>query len=227
MNGLDKITDRILAEAQAEADRILAEAQAECERISAAYAARAERLRTELTDEAAREAREYILRAKSTAATNKRNLILRTQGELIDDVFASSLEQLYSMDAEKYAEILAGLLGAALMEQIEAEKYALRLSSEEETVVPDTYEVIMNQRDRDRLGSSVISATKKKLAAKAAPEKLQKLMLSAKTAAIDGGLILRCGDVETNCSLSLIFSELRASLEAEVGRVLFEEKTKI
>ena len=40
MNGLEKITDRILGDAQAEADRILAEAKAERERILADYAAR-------------------------------------------------------------------------------------------------------------------------------------------------------------------------------------------
>lgn len=227
MNGLDKITDRILAEAQSEADRILAQAQAECDRISAAYAARAEQLRSTLQEEASREAREYILRAKSTAATNKRNLLLRTQGELIDGVFSSALEQLCSMDAEKYAQILTGLLCAAFIEQIEAEKYALRLSADEESVEPDVYEVIMNQRDRDRLGAAVLSEAKNKLSAKVDPAKLEKLTLSSKTAGIDGGVILRSGDVETNCSLALIFSELRERLESEVGRVLFEEKTKI
>ena len=66
-----------------------------------------------------------------------------------------------------------------------------------------------------------------KLSAKVDSAKLEKLTLSSKTAAIDGGVILRSGDVETNCSLALIFSELRERLESEVGRVLFEEKTKI
>ena len=34
-NGLNKITDRILAQAKEEADRILAEAEADCEKIRA------------------------------------------------------------------------------------------------------------------------------------------------------------------------------------------------
>ena len=227
MNGLEKITGRILSDARAEADRILAEAQAECDRISAEYTARAEQLRESLTEDASRDAKEYILRAKATAATNRRNLLLRTRGELIDSVFASTLEQVQSMEAEKYAEIQTGLLCAAFLEQMEAERSALRLSSEDETVIPASYEVLMNQRDRDRFGAAVLEAAKKRLVGKVAPENLTKLILSPRTANIDGGLILRCGDVETNCSLSLIFSELRTGLEAEVGRVLFEEKTKI
>lgn len=227
MNGLEKITDRILAEAQKEADRILSEAQAECDRISANYAARAQRISDTYSEETARDAKEYILRAQATAANNKRNLLLQTKGELIDDVFVSTQAQVVAMETEKYAEIQTGLLCAALVDQIEAEKYALRFSADDDTVVPESYEVIMNLRDRDRLGATVIDAAKKKLAAKIDPEKLERLTLSSKTAAIDGGLILRCGDVETNCSLSLIFAELRERLEAEVGRALFEEKNKI
>lgn len=227
MNGLDKITERILAEAQAEADKILSEAQAECDRISADYAARAEQIRNTLTEEAMRDAREYIMRAKSTAATNKRNLLLQTRGALLDEVFVSTLEQMHGMEAEKYAEIQVGLLCAAFTEQLEAERLALRLSSEDGEVEPEGYEVVMNLRDRDRLGAAVLAAAKKRLCAKADPAKLNKLVLSSKTAVIDGGLILRCGDVETNCSLSLIFAELREKLEAEVGRALFEVKNKI
>ena len=49
MMGLNKITDRILADAQAEADRILAEAEADCSRRRAEYEAEAERIRDVLT----------------------------------------------------------------------------------------------------------------------------------------------------------------------------------
>lgn len=227
MNGLDKITDRILAEAQQEADRILLDARAECERISANYAARAKQISDTHSQETARDAKEYILRAQATAANNRRNLLLQTRGELIDDVFVTTQAQVCAMETEKYGEIQVGLLCAALIDQIEAEKYALRFSADDDTVEPESYEVIMNLRDRDRLGAAVVDAAKKKLAAKIAPEKLERLTLSSKTAAIDGGLILRCGDVETNCSLALIFAELRERLEAEVGRALFEEKNKI
>ena len=57
MNGLDRITDRILAEAQERADRILADAEAERDRITADYTARAEQIRTTLSAEAEKAAR--------------------------------------------------------------------------------------------------------------------------------------------------------------------------
>ena len=44
INGLNKITGKILSEAQAKADKILADAQAECDRINAEYAERADKI---------------------------------------------------------------------------------------------------------------------------------------------------------------------------------------
>ena len=76
MNGLEKITDRILGEAQAEADRILAEAKAERERILAEYAARAEAIRTRLSEEAEAEGHALIAREKAAASTKGRELLL-------------------------------------------------------------------------------------------------------------------------------------------------------
>ena len=52
VNGLDKITGRILAEANAEAEDILSRAREECAQISADYASRAGGIRGCLTAEA-------------------------------------------------------------------------------------------------------------------------------------------------------------------------------
>jgi hypothetical protein len=48
-----------------------------------------------------------------------------------------------------------------------------------------------------------------------------KLRLAPDTAEIDGGLILRAGPVETNCSLSMLMAENRRETEAKVSRILF------
>ena len=52
-------------------------------------------------------------------------------------------------------------------------------------------------------------------------EKLDKLVLSKQTLSANGGLVLRCGNIEANCSLSLLFAQLREELEAEVSHALF------
>ena len=222
INGLNKITDKILSEAQAKADKILADAQAECDRINAEYAERAEKIRSEISGEAEKGGMEYVARIRSTAATNKRNLLLQTQSDLIDGVFAGVLEQTRNLELQKYNEILVGLLSAALLEQLESEETSRNLYGEEEALAPEFYEVMLSQRDRDRSGKAVIEGVQKHLAGKVSAEKLARLKLSAQTANIDGGLVLRCGSVESNCSLSILFAQLRESLESEVARTLFD-----
>lgn len=224
LNGLEKITGRILSDAEEKANAILAEAAAECERISAEYAARAEQIRATLTAEAEAQSVERISRIKSAAATAKRNSLMQTKSELIDGVFASALEQTLQLETEKYATLLTGLLCAALLEQAESEATNLALYGKEETGAPDAYEVLMNQRDKDRCGKAVIDGAKARLSGKVSAAQLAKLRLCERPVAIDGGLILRCGSVEANCSLSLLFASLREDLEADVMHALFQVK---
>ncbi|MBR5120139.1 MAG: V-type ATP synthase subunit E [Clostridia bacterium] len=224
INGLNKITDKILSEAQAKADKILADAQAECDRINAEYAERAEKIRSEISGEAEKGGMEYVARIRSTAATNKRNLLLQTKSDLIDGVFAGVLEQTRNLELQKYNEILIGLLSAALLEQIESEETSRNLYGEEDALAPEVYEVVFNQRDRDRSGKAVIEGVQKHLTGKVSAEKLARLSLATQTANIDGGLVLRCGNVESNCSLAILFAQLREGLESEVARTLFDAR---
>lgn len=221
MNGLERITERILAEARDEAARILGDAEAECARIGADAAARAENIRARLNEEAERDAADLVSRIKATVETQKRNVMLMAQSELLDEVFDGTLAQIYNLDAEKYTDVLVGLLCAALIEQSEAEKISRSLYGEEDAMAPDAYEVLLNQRDCNRCGKTLIDRTKQKLGGRVPAEMLGRLTLSEKTVGIDGGLILRCGSVESNCSLRLLFAQLREELEVEVSRALF------
>ena len=74
-NGVNRITDKILADAQARADKILADAQAECDKISADYNARAQQIRDKLSDDAQAKGTDLIARAKAAAAMKKRNIL--------------------------------------------------------------------------------------------------------------------------------------------------------
>ena len=139
-------------------------------------------------------------------------------------MFDSTLAGIRSLDGEKYTEVLAGLLSAALLEQLEAEVTSRTIYGEEEALAPARYEVVFNPNDRDRYGAAVLESARKRLSGKAPAEKLDMLALSDKTVSIDGGFILRCGDIESNCSLELLFAQLRRELESEVSHALFDPK---
>jgi V/A-type H+-transporting ATPase subunit E len=221
VTGLEKITEKILAEARAEADRILAEARAESERIRSDYAKRADELKSRISADASREGVDVVTRAKAASANHKRNQLLEAQSELIDDVFRSAQDSIRTQESDAYAELLTGLLGAALSEQARAEVESRELYGEEDMPTVESYEVLLNARDRDRVGQDLIDRVKKSAGGKLPADMLTRLVLAEDTVSIDGGLILRCGSIETNCSLALLFAQLREELEAEVCRVLF------
>lgn len=224
MNGLEKITDRILAEAQAQAERILADAQAECDKIRKTYAARAEEICQRLSDEAQREGAELVARERASAATERSQAILSVKSRLLDEVFTGAQRSVCELDAEQYTDTLIGLLCAAMTEQTDIEKRNCALYGE--AVRDERYEVLFCRRDRERYGQAVVEGARRRLGAKISPEALDRLTLAKEEAAIEGGLVLRCGRIESNCSLELIFADLRRELETEVSRALFEAPSR-
>ncbi len=223
MNGLDKITDKILAEAKAESDAILRAAEEECAKMRTTYEASAEEIRRALTAEAEREGADIVSRAKAASVTQKSSAQLRQRTKLIDEAFDAAYQSVLRQEPEKYTEMLTGLLCSALRAELATEQNVKALGDTEDYTVPECYEVLMSAKDRDRFGRTVLENTKRKMGVELSAEVARKLMLSDKEVRIDGGLILRCGDVECNCSLSVLFAQLRRELEGEVARALFDE----
>ena len=219
MTGLEKVIGKIIADAEADAGEILDKARAECEEIKAKYAAETDAEIDKLTDECDRECQALIIRARSSAAMAKRNAILEARAKLIDDAYAAAEKQIKSMNGEQYLELLCKMLRSSLKNQLEGEAESLRLYGED--ISPATYEVVLNSRDRETYGEKLLAAYKAGYGAKLTPAVLAKLRLAPDTAPIDGGIILRCGAVETNCSLAMLLAANRRETEAKVSRILF------
>ena len=220
-NGLNKITEKILSEARESVKRILATAQEECDRIAADYDARISELQSANKRETEQKTADVSARSGSAAAMQARNIIGQRKSELIEGVFHSAYESIGKRSEKDYTGLVVGLLVAAVSELAETEKRNLALYGEEEESATESYEVLLNGKDRESIGETVIAGAKKKLKGVLSEEQLQKLVLAPEAANIDGGVILRYGDVESNCSLEMLFSELRRELETDVSRVLF------
>lgn len=219
MTGLEKVTGKIIADAEADARVILERAEAECEAIKAKYAAATEAEVEKLTDECDRECQALIIRARSSAAMAKRNAVLEARAKLIDDAYATAEKQIRSMSGEQYLDLLQKMLRSALKSQLEGEEESMRLYGED--ISPAVYEVVLNTRDRETYGEKLLEAYRAGYGARLSPVVLAKLRLAPDTAPIDGGLVLRCGPVETNCSLSMLMAANRRETEARVSRILF------
>ena len=223
MTGLEKVTGKIIADAEADAREILAKADDECaairERHGAALEAELEKLR-EAND---RECQALIVRARSSAAMAQRNALLEARAAILNEAYAAAEKQVRSMNGEQYLDLLQKMLRSALKRQIEGEEESMRLYGED--ISPATYEVVLSSRDRSTYGDKLMTAFRSGLGSKLPATVHAKLRLASDVANIDGGLILRAGPVETNCSLAMLMAENRRETEAKVNRILFGDAT--
>ena len=224
MTGLSKITDKIKNEAMAEAQEKLAQADAECASVAADYQRRAEQIRQTINADAKREAEEIVARAKSGMETVRRNELLQTKGQQIDAAFQRAKKEILDLSEERYLAFLTTLLVATVKRQIEDEKASLELYGEEDAPVAERYEVLLGRRDAARCGEALLAGARKALEGEVDKDALSKLVLAPEEANIDGGLILRCGNMEINNSLSALFAQVRPQMEAKVGQKLFPTK---
>lgn len=76
-------------------------------------------------------------------------------------------------------------------------------------------EVLLNGRDRDTVGPAAVKAANETLGA-------GRLTLAADAGNFAGGLILRRGNIEVNCTVELLVELCRADMSAQLAGVLFD-----
>ena len=223
MIGLSKITDKIINEARADANEKLLAADARCAEIKKDYEARAKEIERSISVRSKAEAEELIGRARSGEENIERNTFLEAKGDLIDRTFERAKREILEMPETEYLEFLTSLLAATFTAQIADEKHNRELYGEDGDETVESYEVLLNARDKERIGAKLVEGAKAKLKGDDAKAFAHKLVMADDVIDIDGGLVLRCGSMEINNSVKAIFGELRPRIEAEVSRVLFPD----
>lgn len=193
MNGIEKITQRISADAQGEIDRVLGEARAEAEKITARYQAQADAEAADLDARNQKAAAEREERLAGTAQMEARKAALAARQEMVERAYELALQKLCSLPEEKYAAVLAGLL--------------IQASS------TGKEEVIFSDKDRRKVGKAAVE--------KANRDGGKKLTLSGETRSILGGFILRSENVEVNCAFDTLVRLQKAETAGEVVKKLF------
>lgn len=223
MTGLEKIREKILAEARSDADAIIGEANARVADIMLGASEHADRLRAEEEERAEKEARQLIASSASAAEQKKKAHRAAAKSAAVDRAYELARDELKKMPRERYAELLSRLVALAALEQARTEDECAALGDAEESEIPEKYEVILALRDRDELGEAVVSGARRTVIGKLSRERMDKLVLSDETADIDGGVILRFGNIRENMSLDSLFAEVRARTEADVIKMLFPQ----
>ena len=193
MNGIEKITQRIQADAQAEIDRVLGEARAEAEKIAAKYQAQADAEAADLDARNKKAAAEREERLAGTAQMEARKAALAAKQEMVEQAYDLALRKLCSLPQAEYTAVLAGLLVQASSTGKE--------------------EVIFSEEDRLKVGKAAVD--------KANKDGKKGLTLSGETRPIQGGFILRSENVEVNCAFDTLIRLQKAETAGEVVKKLF------
>ena len=81
--------------------------------------------------------------------------------------------------------------------------------------LPGEEEIILNPRDRKAIGEKLVEAVNARL-------KNGRLRLAEETRDFAGGLILRRGSIEANCTVELLVELSQSELSAKVAEILFQ-----
>ena len=209
MDGLEKITARISADADAEIQAIRDKAQAQAEELLAQARAQAEKEKGELLARGRRSAEERKARLISAAQMEGRKMSLAAKQEVLDEAFRQALEEMCSLPEEQYIQLLARL--------------AVQASS------TGREQLIFSPKDRTRIGKAVVMAANDALVKQVAPElpdaitDSKLLTLSEETRPIRGGFIMVDGPVEVNCAFEAMVRAQREQLEKPVAEILFQK----
>ena len=204
MNGIEKITGQIDTDVQKEIDAALDQARAQAKEIEARYESQAQTQGEALRRKGEQDAALRRERLVDVARLEARKTLLAAKQDLVGQAFDLALKKLLELPDQEYIALLAKLAVAAS-----------RTGREQ---------VIFSQKDRSRYGKQAVTMANDMLAKKAGPraaESAGMLTLAEEARPMAGGLILRDGRVETNCSFEVLLHLQRDALSAEVARVLF------
>lgn len=193
MNGIEKITQRIASDAQAEIDRILGDARDEAARITANYRAQADAEAQELADKNERAAAEQEERLISAAQMKASRLQLAAKQEMVEKAYIQALDKLCAMPKEQYVDVLAKLL-------VEASSNGKE-------------EAVFSKEDREQAGKAAVE--------KANQLSGKQILLSEETQPIRGGFILKDKNVEVNCTFETLVRLQKAETAGAVVKTLF------
>ena len=194
MKGTEKIIAHIRADAEAQSAAILSQAEQQCAAIREDFEAKARDRYSEKLLAGGKACEDRVDSMDRIARMEAKKGLLALKQEMVSKSFELACEKLVNLPEADYVELLARLAA--------------------EAAVTGTEEIVLNARDRKAVGEKVAAAANAKLGG-------GKLTLAEETGDFAGGLILRRGNVEANCTAELLVDLARGDLSAEIAGILF------
>lgn len=200
MEGIAKIKERILEEAQEQKQKIIEDAKAQAQNIRKEYEQRAKKILDDILDKARNTAEEKKRRILSMAQLENRKALLQAKQEIIDEAFEKAKATLKNMPVEKYQNLIANML----------------INS----AITGNEEVIISEQDKSRITPEFLQKVNSTLIGMG---KQGNLRISETPGQMIGGFVLKSQDMEINSTFDSLINMEREELETEIAKILFEE----
>lgn len=200
MSGTEKLKEKIIAEAEAQAEKVLKEARARAADITGRAETEADERYANLLAQAQEQAQERKRRVLTIANLDARKQILAAKEEMIEDTFSQALARLQTISPESYREIIFSMILATAQ------------NGDEELIISPEQQDAFDVPFLDRLNKALRKNGKK-----------GEIALAAQTRPLKGGFVLSAGAVEINNSFNALLSMQRDQLEPAVAEMLFKE----
>ena len=198
MNGIEKISARLLSDAEREIAALNEDTEKRCGEILAEFEKKAQAEYQSRMAEGAKAAETRLQRLGSAAEMEAKKAILAFKQEMVAKAFADASEKLANLPKADYIKFLASQAAAAASTGSE--------------------ELIFNARDKAAVGAEVAEAANALRKEKGLPGALT---VSGETREITGGVIVRQGNIEVNCAVETLVSLRRSELASQVAEILF------
>ena len=196
MAGIEKITNEINLEAEKEAAGIIANAEEAAKKLIAKAEEECAAIKAEADEKTGKKLATEAKKTESQCEQVEKLIILEAKQEIIDSVLKKAKEKLMLQDTKDYFDTLLKLL----------EKQSLA----------DKGVLLLNEKDLARIPADFESS-----ANAVATKNGGMLEISKDTANIDGGFILKYGNIEINSSFDALFDENQDELIDVVNKMFW------
>lgn len=200
MAGIEKITEKILADANTEAAQIIADAEAKASEIAKKGEAAADKKAAQIIAAAQAEAVEIKKRRQSVCDLELRKNILTAKRSVIELAYDKAYELVSNADKEEYQAIMLSML-------VECAENGNGV-------------IAVADADKDRIDKTLADKAVAELAAKGIERTID---VTDEKRAIKNGFVYITEGMEFNCSLESVLRQLRQDTETEVSKILFND----
>ena len=195
MKGIEKITARIAADAEAANSAVREESAKRIAEIRAEYEKKAQEQSAAILRAGEREAQQLASRVERTAQLDAKRQLLAVKQEMVSEAFELAKSKFAQMPQAEYVAYLSRGIVAACSGDAQ---------------------LVLNAADKERYGAQLEALVNVLLKGKGS------ITVAEETADIIGGFILKQGNVEVNGTVDILLELIRGELAAQVAQVLFE-----